>query len=38
MLGVAEQFLEQNMHPVTIIQAYRQALDDAIEIIQSDLR
>ena len=38
MLAVAEQFLEQNMHPVVIIQAYRQALEDAVSILQDKLR
>ncbi|XP_006641790.1 T-complex protein 1 subunit gamma [Lepisosteus oculatus] len=28
MLSVAEQFLEQQMHPTVVIGAYRQALDD----------
>uniref|UniRef100_A0A4W4GI94 T-complex protein 1 subunit gamma n=1 Tax=Electrophorus electricus TaxID=8005 RepID=A0A4W4GI94_ELEEL len=28
MLSVAEQFLEQQMHPTVVISAYRQALDD----------
>lgn len=32
MLSVAEPFLEQQMHPTTIITAYRQALDDIISI------
>merc|ERR1739838_1269536 len=35
MLAVAEQFLEAKMHPVLIMQAYRQALEDAIEVIKS---
>ena len=30
MLSVAEPFLEQQMHPTTIIAAYRQALDDML--------
>lgn len=30
MLSVAEQFLEQQMHPTVIISAYRKALDDMI--------
>merc|ERR1739838_587555 len=34
MLAVAEQFLEAKMHPVLIMQAYRQALEDAIEILK----
>lgn len=37
MLAVAEQYLEQNMHPLVIIQAYRQALDDALEALQDTL-
>jgi len=37
MLAVAEQFLDQRMHPVVIIQAYRQALEDAIEILNEQL-
>ena len=38
MLAVAEQFLDQKMHPVVIIQAYRQALEDAVEILNEQLR
>ncbi|XP_061752645.1 T-complex protein 1 subunit gamma [Nerophis ophidion] len=30
MLAVAEQFLEQQMHPTVIISAYRRALDDML--------
>nr|QBH73663.1 chaperonin [Orthoderella ornata] len=37
MLGVAEQFLAQQMHPTVIIRAYRQALEDAIEFLQNKL-
>jgi len=37
LLAVAEQFLTHNMHPVVIIQAYRQALEDAITILQEQL-
>merc|ERR1719427_18241 len=33
MLAVAEQFLDAKMHPIVIIQAYRQALDDALEVL-----
>ncbi|XP_076039564.1 chaperonin containing TCP1 subunit 3 [Oratosquilla oratoria] len=36
MLSVAEQFLDQNMHPIVIIQAYRQALEDAINILRDE--
>ena len=38
MLAVAEQFLEHKMHPVVIIQAYRQALEDAINVLEDQLR
>ncbi|KAK1151538.1 T-complex protein 1 subunit gamma [Acipenser oxyrinchus oxyrinchus] len=34
MLAVAEQFLEQQMHPTVVISAYRQALDDMISILK----
>ncbi|KAK8374039.1 hypothetical protein O3P69_019944 [Scylla paramamosain] len=38
MLAVAEQYLEQNMHPlIIIIQAYRQALDHALEALKDTL-
>lgn len=37
MLSVAEQFLEQQMHPTVIISAYRQALDDIVTIIRDEL-
>ncbi|KAK8372686.1 hypothetical protein O3P69_019102 [Scylla paramamosain] len=37
MLAVAEQYLEQNMHPLIIIQAYRQALDHALEALKDTL-
>ncbi|XP_066954249.1 T-complex protein 1 subunit gamma-like isoform X2 [Macrobrachium rosenbergii] len=37
MLAVAEQFLEHKMHPVVIIQAYRQALEDAICALEDQL-
>ena len=30
MLAVAEQFLEEQMHPTVIIGAYRQALEDGL--------
>jgi hypothetical protein len=38
MLSVAEPFLEQQMHPTTIITAYRQALDDIISITRDKIR
>ncbi|XP_046400283.1 T-complex protein 1 subunit gamma [Ischnura elegans] len=34
MLGVAEQFLQQQIHPTIIIRAYRQALEDMITTLQ----
>lgn len=34
MMSVAEPFLEQNMHPTVIIKAYRQAMDDLIDILR----
>lgn len=37
MLAVAEQYLEHNMHPLVIIQAYRQALDHALEALKDTL-
>ena len=38
MLSVAEQFLEQQMHPTVIICAYRQALDDIITYAKETVR
>lgn len=34
MLSVAEQFLEQQMHPTIIIGAYRQALEDMLDTLK----
>uniref|UniRef100_A0A7N8Y9S7 T-complex protein 1 subunit gamma n=1 Tax=Mastacembelus armatus TaxID=205130 RepID=A0A7N8Y9S7_9TELE len=34
MLAVAEQFLEQQMHPTIIISAYRQALEDMLDTLK----
>lgn len=34
ILAVAEQFLQQQMHPTIIITAYRQALEDAINLLK----
>uniref|UniRef100_A0A8C2G215 CCT-gamma n=1 Tax=Cyprinus carpio TaxID=7962 RepID=A0A8C2G215_CYPCA len=34
MLSVAEHFLEQQMHPTVVISAYRQALDDMLNILK----
>ncbi|KAI5618227.1 T-complex protein 1 subunit gamma [Silurus asotus] len=33
MLSVAEHFLEQQIHPTVVISAYRQALDDMLNIL-----
>lgn len=35
VLSVAEQFLEQQMHPTVIIAAYRQALEDSLEVLRT---
>ncbi|XP_044017024.1 T-complex protein 1 subunit gamma isoform X2 [Aphidius gifuensis] len=34
ILAISEQFIEQNMHPTVIIRAYRQALEDIVEILE----
>eukprot|EP00064_Thunnus_orientalis_P017885 superscaffoldBa00003929_g17971 len=34
MLAVAEQFLEQQMHPTVVISAYRQALEDMLDTLK----
>lgn len=38
MLGVAEPFLMQNTHPTVIIKAYRQALEDMVDILKEKIR
>ena len=38
MLSVAEPFLEQQLHPTTIINAYLQALDDMLSITRDTIR
>lgn len=35
MLAVAEQFLHQQIHPTVIIKAYRQALEDMVELLHN---
>merc|ERR1719245_1338454 len=35
VLGVSQQFLEDKMHPTIIISAYRQALEDAVEVLEN---
>ncbi|CAF4825395.1 unnamed protein product [Pieris macdunnoughi] len=37
ILGVAEQFLAQNIHPTVIIREYRQALEDAVKLLQEKI-
>ncbi|KAK0085697.1 hypothetical protein PV325_004580 [Microctonus aethiopoides] len=37
ILGASEQFLEQKIHPTVIIRAYRQLLEDTIEILQDKI-
>jgi T-complex protein 1 subunit gamma len=34
VLGISQQFLEDKMHPTVIISAYRQALEDAVVILE----
>ncbi|XP_037817811.1 LOW QUALITY PROTEIN: T-complex protein 1 subunit gamma [Lucilia sericata] len=37
MLAAAEPFLQQQIHPTVIIRAYREALEDIVKHLQSDL-
>lgn len=37
-MGVAEPFLEQQMHPTVIIAAFRHALDDVVTAAKEKLR
>lgn len=37
VLAAAQPFLNQNMHPTVIIRAYRQALEDMINVLQDDI-
>ena len=37
LLKVAEPFLVENMHPTVIIAAYRQALEDAVDMMRNDV-
>jgi len=34
VLGISHQFLEEKIHPTVIIQAYRQALEDAVNMMR----
>jgi T-complex protein 1 subunit gamma len=38
MLAVASPFLQQQMHPTVIIGAYRQALEDIVDILKEKIR
>jgi len=37
VLGVSHQFLEEKMHPTVVIQAYRQALEDAATMLRDNV-
>lgn len=37
MMSVAEQFLADQMHPTVIIGAYRQAMDDMLEVLKDQI-
>ena len=37
MMSVAEPFLEDQMHPTVIIAAYRQAMDDMLDILREQI-
>merc|ERR1712180_479622 len=37
VLGISHQFLEEKMHPTVVIQAYRQALEDAAVILADNV-
>lgn len=37
ILGAAQPFLAQKMHPTVIIRAYRQALEDMINVLRDDI-
>ena len=36
-MGVSQEFLEDKIHPTVIIQAYRQALEDAVTLLQDEV-
>ena len=36
ILAVSEQFLQQQIHPTVIIRAYREALEDMVNVLQND--
>lgn len=37
MMSVAQPFLEDQMHPTVIIGAYRQAMDDMLDILRNQI-
>jgi len=37
MLAVAEPFLQQQIHPTVIIRAYREALEDMVNVLQNEV-
>jgi len=37
VLGISHQFLEEKMHPTVVIQAYRQALEDAAVMLRDNV-
>ena len=37
MMAQASTWLEQRMHPTVIISAFRQALEDLVEILRDDI-
>merc|ERR1712115_359804 len=37
VLGISHQFLEEKMHPTVVIQAYRQALEDATNLLRDNV-
>ena len=38
MMSVAEPFLQQSMHPTLIISAYKQAMEDMLQIMKDKCR
>ena len=38
MMAVSEPFLEQQMHPTVIISAYKQAMEDMVQIMKDKCR
>ena len=38
MLAVAAPFLEQQVHPTVVISAFRQALEDLLDVLRDKVR